>query len=143
MERMDLLERTLGIRRPWYVDSAQLEPEIGVLSVQLNFESGGTFACSGCGRRNCKAYDTHWKEWRHLDFFEYRTVLHAPSPRIVCPACGIRQARLPWARLRARFTLGLEAFVADMAEEVPVAAVARFLGEHDTRLGYLLRTHLW
>ena len=137
------LERTLGIARPWYVDSAVLEHGTGVLSVHLNFETGGTFACGSCGRQGCKAYDTNWKRWRHLDFFEYRTFLHAPSPRVICPACSIRQARLPWARPRSGFTRGLECFVAELAEDLPVTTIARLLGEHDTRLGRMLRTHLW
>ncbi len=77
-----------------------------------------------------------------MDFFRYRTVLHAPSPRVVCTGCGIRQARLPWARRWSRFTRDFESLVADLAEDLPVTSIARFLGEHDTRLGHLLRNHL-
>ena len=139
MQRMTHLEKPLGIRRPWFVEHASLDRERGVFSVHLNFERGGTFACGACGRRDCKAYDTHWKRWRHIDFFEYRTFLYAPSPRVSCPKCGIRQARLGWARARSRFTRGLERHVAAMADDLPVATVARLLGEHDTRLGYMLK----
>ena len=141
MQKTTFLERTLGIDRPWYVENAELDRATGVFLVQLNFEEGGTFACGACGERGCKAYDAYWKRWRHMDFFEYRTFLHAPSPRVTCPKCGIRQARLPWARRRSGFTRGLEAFVAEMADDLPVTAVARVLGEHDTRLGYLLKHH--
>lgn len=136
------MERTIGIDRPWYVESTELDPATGLFSVQLNFEKGGTFTCGGCGRGGCKAYDTTWKRWRHLDFFEYRTFLHAPSPRVICSGCGIRQADIPWARRRSGFTRALEGFVADMATDLPITSVARFLGEHDTRLGYILRNHL-
>lgn len=139
MHRMTFLERPLGIRRPWYVEKAGLDRRRGVFSVHLNFERGGTFACGGCGRRGCKAYDTHWKRWRHIDLFEYRTFLYAPSPRVSCPQCGIRQARLGWARPRSGFTRGLENHVAEMAGDFPVSTVARLLGEHDTRLGYMLK----
>ena len=82
---------------------------------------------------------SYMKRWRHMDFFEYRTFLHAPSPRVTCPTCGIRRARIPWARPRSGFTRDLEGFVAAMAEDFPVTTVARILGEHDTRLGYILR----
>ncbi len=139
MQGMTYLERPLGIRRPWYVERAGFDHEQGVFSVHLNFERGGTFACGACGRRGCKAYDTHPKRWRHIDLFEYRTFLHAPSPRVSCPKCGIRQARLGWARARSGFTRGLENHVAAMADDFPVATVARLLGEHDTRLGYMLK----
>ena len=142
MNRTTFLQKTLELERPWFVETAELDRGRGVLAVQLNFERGGTFTCRPCGRRNCKAYDTQWKRWRHLDFFEYRTVLHAPSPRVNCPDCGIRQAQLPWARLKSRFTRDFEALVLDLAKDLPVTSVARMLGEHDTRLGYLLRNHL-
>ena len=139
MRRTTFLEQTLGTDRPWYVENAELDPGSGVFAVHLNFEKGGTFTCGACGRRNCKAYDTTAKRWRHMDFFEYRTFLHAPSPRVTCPTCGIRQARIPWARPRRGFTRDLEDFVTAMAEDFPVTTVARILGENDTRLGYMLR----
>jgi len=137
------LERTLGIARPWYVESAELDPGSEILTVTLNFERGATFACGSCARPGCKAYDTMWRRWRHLDFFEYTTTLEAPSPRARCSWCGVRQALLPWARPRSRFTRALENFVRTMWEEgVPVISVARYLGEHDTRLGYMLRVSM-
>ena len=133
------LERTLEIVPPWYVESGDLDRESGSLSVRLNFESGGTFPCGTCGRPDCKAYDTYWKRCRHLDFFGHRAFLHAPCPRVLCPLCGVRRAMVPWARPRSGFTHGLEKFVADLAGDLPVTTIARLLGEHDTRLGYMLR----
>lgn len=141
--RDTFLERTLGIAAPWYAESAELDPGSEVLTVTLNFERGATFTCGICAREGCKAYDTIWRGWRHLDFFEYTTRLEAPSPRATCPRCGIRQARLPWARARSRFTHALENFVQTMTREgVPVLSVARYLREHDTRLGYMLRVSM-
>ena len=139
MKASTFLEQTLEIAPPWYVESVGLDRAAGVFSVHLNFERGGTFTCGSCDLDGCKAYDTCFRRWRHLDFFEYRTFLYAPSPRVKCPRCGIRQARLPWARARGGFTQNLERLLADLAEDLPMTSIARFLGEHDTRLGYLLR----
>jgi len=143
MRDREFLERTLGIARPWYVESAELDRGSKVLTVTLNFERGGTFTCGACARPGCKAYDTMWRKWRHLDCFEYTTIVEAPSPRAKCPGCGVRQARLPWARPKSRFTRALAEFVRTVAAKgVPVISVARYLREHDTRLGYMLRNGL-
>ena len=139
MKATTFLEQTLEIDPPWYVESVGLNRESGALLVRLEFEEGGTFTCGACGRPDCKAYDTYWKRWRHLDFFGHRTFLHAPAPRVRCRGCGVKRAVVPWARRRSGFTHGLEAFVADLAAGLPLTTIAQFLGEHDTRLGYMLR----
>ena len=64
----------------------------------------------------------------------------APSPRVECPSCGVRQAELPWARVRRRLTRGFEEYVAMLAREMPVRAVARVVGEHDTRLSRVVKS---
>ena len=112
------------------------------LDIHLNFEVGGTFACGSCGAEGCKAYDTKWRRWRHLNFFQHQAYLHAPAPRVQCPSCGVRQARLPWARPRSGFTLLFEALVVAMASEMPTMAVARIVGEHDTRLWRVVRHYV-
>ena len=85
---------------------------------------GGTFSCPECGREGCKAYDTTWKQWRHLNFFQHEAHLHAPVPRVQCPEHGIKQAEVPWARPDSGFTLLFEAFALALVKEMPVAAVA-------------------
>jgi len=34
------------------------------------------------------------QEWRHLDFFQHQAFLHARTPRITCPDCGVKQINL-------------------------------------------------
>ncbi len=80
--------------------------------------------------------------WRHLNFFQHQVYLHAPSPRVECPECGIRQARLPWARPRSGFALFFEALALAMMSEMRVKAVARIVGEHDTRLWPIARHYM-
>ena len=134
MDEDGLFGQALGLERPWFVERTLLDDERRQIVVCLDFERGGTFTCRGCGNTGCKAYDTAEKRWRHLDFLGYRTILQAPSPRVECSSCGVRQAELPWTRPNRKLTLLFEQFVVDLAKEMPVSAVARVVGEHDTRL---------
>lgn len=133
-----VFEQALDLEWPWYVDRVSADPVDRLILIHLDFEAGGTFTCGACGTGRCKAYDTVPKQWRHLDFLGYRTFLYGPSPRVDCSSCGIRQALLPWARERQRLTLPFEEMVVSLAREMPVRAVARLLGEHDTRLSRVL-----
>ncbi len=62
------------------------------------------------------------------------------TPRVECPDCGIKLVSVPWAREASGFTLLFEAFIMAMAKEMPVNAIARLVGEHDTRIWRIL-TH--
>src|SRR5262249_2986718 len=60
--------------------------------------------------------------------------LHARVARIDCPDCGLRLINVPWARPGSGFTPLFEAFVMALVKGMPVAAAARRVREHDTRL---------
>lgn len=137
-----LFEEALRLEWPWYVERRALDADKRRLNLYLNFEAGGTFRCGACGTDGCKAYDTVRKRWRHLDFFSYHSFLHAPSPRVDCPVCGVRQAQLSWARRRKGMTRPFEEFVVGLAREMPVRAVSRIVGEHDTRLWRIVNHYL-
>jgi len=134
MKTNDLFALALGVSEPWYVAKIDLSPEEHRLDIALDFRRGGTFPCPECGRAGCKAYDSEDRSWRHLNFFEYATVLQARVPRIDCGRCGKRLVEVPWARPGSGFTLLFEALLMAMAPHMPMAAAARLLGEHDTRL---------
>jgi transposase len=82
--------------------------------------------------------------WRHLNFFQHQAYLNARVPRIRCDTCGIKTVNVPWARPDSGFTLLFEALVMTIPRvkpegmghlaAMPVKAVARMVGEHDTRL---------
>ena len=55
-------------------------------------------------------------------------------PRVHCTRCGIKTLSVPWARPDSGFTLLFEALVMSLVSAMPVNAVARLVGEHDTRL---------
>ena len=142
MRDVELFEAALGLVRPWRVETVAFDEKARRLDLALNYERGGTFACPECGREGCKAYDSTWKEWRHLNFFQHEAFLHAPVPRVECPEHGIKQIEVPWARAGSGFTLLFEALVMALVREMPVAAVARLVGEHDTRLWRILKHYV-
>jgi transposase len=51
-----------------------------------------------------------------------------------CEKCGVKKIAAPWARPDSGFTLLFEAMVMTMVSAMPVKAVARIVGEHDTKL---------
>lgn len=56
-------------------------------------------------------------------------------PRVKCESCGkIRTVIIDWARPGAGLSLLFEYHVLSLMIEMPVLAVARKVGEHDTRL---------
>jgi len=129
-----LLQLALGLTPPWTVSRADFDPEAHRLDIQIDFAPGSRFVCPVCGGADCSAYDTERKTWRHLNFFQHEAYLTARVPRVRCDKCGIKTVTVPWARPDSGFTLLFEALVMTMVSAMPVAAVARIVGEHDTRL---------
>jgi transposase len=134
MRDTSLLQQALGLTPPWTVSRADFDPEAHRLDIQIDFAPGSRFVCPVCGAADCPAYDTERKTWRHLNFFQHQAWLTARVPRIRCDRCGIKTVTVPWARPGSGFTVLFEALVMTMVSAMPVAAVARIVDEHDTRL---------
>lgn len=85
----------------------------------------GTFDCHrwDSSRRRSALYATAVR----------RCVAHGYGFR-VDTQCGVRQVEVPWARPGSGFTLLFEALAMTLVIHMPVAAAARMLGEHDTKL---------
>jgi len=111
MESKDLFALALGLSKPWMVVRNELDTVKRELEIGIDFERGGTFTCSECGQAGCKAFDTEERRWRHLNFFQFETVLSALVPRTDCRRCGKRPVNVPWARPGSGFTLLFEALV--------------------------------
>ena len=144
MNQNELFSMGLGLAAPWKVVKSELREKEGgdkTLILEIDFEPGARFACPECGEM-CPAHDTVWRRWRHLDFWQHATRLGARVPRVRCGEHGVRQAAVPWAREKSGFTLMFEAFVMMLAGEMPVAAAARMVGEHDTKLWRVVRHHV-
>lgn len=138
MDEKGLFALALGLPPPWSVASCSFGVEEQQLDLHLDFEKGARFPCPSCGRSDCTVYDTLDKTWRHLNFFEHRTYLHARTPRTECAKCGVKLVRVPWARADSGFTLLFDALVMMLAKQMPVEAIGRMVGEHDTRLWRVL-----
>ena len=143
MRDTDLFQVALGLSSPWTVTRSEFDAEDGRLDLDLDFPRGSRFACAQCGREGCAVHDTKDETWRHLDFFQHRTLLRARTPRVACPDCGVRKVATPWARAGSGFTLLFEAYVLALAKAMPIANAARRLGEHDTRLWRIVEHYVW
>ena len=134
MDQPTLFANALGLTAPWHVARVNFAPQQKQLDIYLDFARGSRFACPQCGT-DAPAYDTSDETWRHLDFFQHAAYLHARVPRVECGrGCGVAKISVPWARSGSGFTLLFEALIMSMIREMPVAAVAALVGEHDTRL---------
>ena len=142
MRDIDLFQLALGLVPPWMVADAKFDADKKRLDIEIDFKIGGRFACPECGKADCPAHDTVKKTWRHLNFFQHQAFLHARVPRIDCPDHGVRLVAVPWARPGSGFTLLFEAFVMTLVKGMPVAAAARLVGEHDTRLWRVLQHYV-
>jgi transposase len=134
MRDTTLLQLALGLTPPWTVTRSDFDAAAQRLDIEIDFAPGSRFPCPNCGATDCPAYDTERMTWRHLNFFQHPAYLNARVPRVRCDRCGIRKANVPWARPDSGFTLLFEALLMTMVSAMPVKAVARMVGEHDTRL---------
>jgi len=142
MRDTDLFRMALGLVPPWLVARSAFDAPARRLDIDLDFGKGSRFACPQCGAADCPAYDSEEKTWRHLNFFQHEAYLHARVPRVTCKGCGIKQVTVPWARPDSGFTLLFEALVMTMVQAMPVAVVARIVGEWDTRLWRIIHHYV-
>ena len=82
MRDIDLFQMALGLVPPWMVTAADFDAEKKRLDIDIDFKTGGRFACPECGKADCPVHDTVKKTWRHLDFFQHQAFLHARVARI-------------------------------------------------------------
>ena len=141
MRDTDLMQLALGLIPPWMVKVCTFDAEARRLDIEIDFARGGRFPCPHCAKADCPVHDTAMQTWRHLDFFQHQAFLHSRTPRITCPDCGVKQIAVPWARAGSGFTLLFEALAMTLMTAMPVAAAARLVGEHDTRMWRVL--HHW
>jgi transposase len=128
MKDTELYQHLLGLQSPWHVERVELDVKAQRVSVWATHPKDATFSCPECGAQ-CPLHD-HDEEraWRHLDSCQFETHLRARVPRVRCDKHGVKQARVPWAEPRSRFTLLFERFAIDVLRETDVLGGAAILG---------------
>jgi transposase len=129
MTSEELFAMGLGLHVPWIVTSSKIEN--GELHIEVDFEVGASFL----GR---KVHDTVKRSWRHLNFWQYPTYIHARTPRVIQDDGKVVQVEVPWARPGSGFTALFEALALAMAKSMPVSEVARNLQVDDMGLWRLM-----
>ena len=143
MDELSLFTLALGIAKPWRVVDLKFSKEEGRLDLWLDFLKGAKFPCPSCDETGeGEVHDTQDRTWRHLNFFQYETYLHARVPRVRCGKCGVKQVEVPWARPGSGFTLLFELLVLSLCREMSVAAVAELTSEHANRLWRILEHYV-
>ncbi len=130
----DMFKIALALEEPWKLTHIEYDDKDEAWHLFLDFERGALFACPSCGT-SCKAYDAEKKDWRHLDFWNWKTYIHARVPRTDCTNCKkVILVPVKWSRPKSHFTLQFDAWAMRLMAEMPVNAAARELREHDTRM---------
>jgi transposase len=130
----DMFKVALALEEPWKLTHIEYDDQDEAWHLFINFERGTLFPCPNCGTA-CKAYDAEKKHWRHLDFWNWKTYMHARVPRTDCKSCNkVTLVPVNWSRSKSHFTLHFDAWAMRLMAEMPVNAAARELREHDTRM---------
>ena len=98
MRDTELFQAALGLSSPWIVLRSEFDRERKQLDLHIGFARGSRFACPACGAEGCGVHDVKEKEWRHLNFFQHKTVLKASIPRVSCDKCGVKGTRYLWLK---------------------------------------------
>lgn len=136
-----LFEIALKVNEPIYIEKIEFDVENGELHIYTDFRRGRKFPCPICGEMS-PVHDTTEKTWRHLNFFQYKCFIHFRTPSTKCGKDGVHLFVPEWGRTRSGFTMLFEAFVLLLAKEMPISSIAEMVGEHDTRIWRIIKTHV-
>ena len=144
MNTTDIFAAALNLPKPWSIAKVEFKPDSAgamELHIEISFPKGSKFSCPEC-EVETTAYDTKPRSWRHLNFFQYKTYIHADLPRVRCGEHGVKTISVPWAREGSGFTLLFEGWVVELAKHLPVATIADMVNEHDTRLWRFIKHYV-
>ena len=128
-----VFEAALGIAEPWVVAGVEFDEVAKTLTVVIDFKRGSRFEVSGHPGQH-PVHDTVTKTYRHLNFFEHECHLQVRTPRVKLPNGSVRLIEPDFAGRSSGFTLLFEALILILAQQMPLAAVARIAGESAHRV---------
>ena len=103
MNPNELFAEALPVHRQWIVEDCRLDSKLGEpfrlhLVVALEKDCR-RLTCLECDALDCPIHDRVERQWKHLNFWQYETILSARVvPRVKCDKCGIHQVSAPSAR---------------------------------------------
>ena len=157
MDNSMLFAAALQLEYPWKVTKVEFLPDQGTqgemsLHIHIDFERGakfvfynedGTLWTDEDGNPiERTAHDTVMREWQHLNFFQYKTTIHARVPKASDGNGHCPTVQVPWARKGSGFTLLFEAMVMELAKHMAVAQIARLMNVTDNRLHRVIRHYV-
>lgn len=140
-----LFKQDPGLANICYGESLELDPDGKQLRIRIDFLRGAKFPHLD-DEQNASSlhpvHDTVERQWLHLHFFQYHTIITARLPRIKLPDGSVRNVQVPWARRQNGFTLMMEAFVLSLVRSLPVAEASRLTGVSHDRIWHLIRSRV-
>jgi transposase len=127
MRDTELYRQLLGLESPWTVTRVDLAVQEQRVDIWAGHAEDARWACPECGATLALYDHSEERAWRHLDSCQFQTYLHARPPRVQCPTHGVKQVRLPWAEVRARFTTLFERLAIDVLLETDILGATRIL----------------
>lgn len=138
-----LFHQLLGLGDEWRVSRCEFDAQGGEVRLWVEELPHFWVVESARQKQTLRVYDhTGELEWRHLNVFEHRCVLRCRLPRGQREDGSVYRVHPPWEGLGIHFTKAFEAMTLLLLRQMPVAATARQLGEHDTRLWRMLHAHV-
>lgn len=135
MDNRELFRAALGLGSQWNIDKIDFNQAEHELHVHLRYVMDSPLPpCRECGAAGVHIHDFRPHQWRHLDFWQHKTYLHADVPRVRCAGGHVHVLEVPWARKGSGYTLLLEGMVLELAKGMPMAQVAGIVGLADKKL---------
>ena len=157
MENTDLFTLALQLEYPWKVSKVEFlpdddDPKTMTLHITIGFERGAKFifynedgtvwADADGNPIETTAHDTADRTWQHLNFFQYKTYIHAKMPKVSDGEGHCPTVKAPWARKNSGFTLLFEAWVMELSKHLPVYVIAKLIGVYDKRLWRFIKYYV-
>lgn len=131
----------LGLGDTWELESLVFDKDAKELEMEIVYTGPRTLPCPSCGAEGAVVHDYRPLKWRHADFFEHKSYVHARVPRIRC-ACGQKILEVPWARKGLHFTTAFIEIAIEFSRSMPVNKVAVSLRMTDVKLWRMIEMYV-